>query len=127
MNRDAKSKSNTSKVSTKKGIPYYASPLVAIQNKIITLTAQIENMPCSLTYYCRGCAYYHVGKYPEAIADLSMAIKLDPDYAEAYEYRAYAYYWLAKYALAWSDIHAAQDLGSGVSRQFLEYLKDVSL
>ena len=41
--------------------------------------------------YNRGLAYEHKGLYDQAIADATRAIAFKPDYAAAYDARAYAY------------------------------------
>lgn len=44
-------------------------------------------------YLKRGEAFADAHKYDEAIADYNMAIRLRPDYAEAYNDRGHAYHW----------------------------------
>lgn len=47
--------------------------------------------PIVLAYYKRGIAYSRKKDYAQAIADLSRAIELNPDYADAYIQRGTAY------------------------------------
>ena len=42
-------------------------------------------------YYVRGWAYARKREYDKALADLTEAIRLSPEYADAYNGRAYAY------------------------------------
>ena len=43
-------------------------------------------------YYYRGCAKVNAKKYKEAIADFEQAVKLKPDYADAYFNLGRTYY-----------------------------------
>jgi uncharacterized caspase-like protein len=43
------------------------------------------------TYYDRGLVYYHKKDYNRAIAEFTQAIRLDPNYADAYTSRGVAY------------------------------------
>ena len=45
----------------------------------------------AIAFNNRGLAYYGKGDYETAIADLTQAVKLDPDYADAFQSRASAY------------------------------------
>ena len=51
----------------------------------------------------RGAAYREQGKFPEAIADFTEAIKIKPDDADTYERRAYVYIQLKDYDKALAD------------------------
>ncbi len=51
----------------------------------------------------RGNAYVRKGKYAEAIADFSAAIKLKPDYPEAFKSRGHARFFTGQFAAAASD------------------------
>ena len=42
------------------------------------------------TYYDRGDAHYRLKQWDQAIADLTTAIELQPDFADAWQYRAVA-------------------------------------
>ena len=45
----------------------------------------------AIAFNNRGLAHYAKGDYDTAIADLTQAVKLDPDYADAFQSRASAY------------------------------------
>ncbi len=73
-------------------------PINYIQNKedaekeIALYTAGLTLNPKVVEDYIkRGNAYNYIGEYDKAIADYSEAIKLKPDYAEAYSSRAKVY------------------------------------
>lgn len=57
--------------------------------------------------YKRGTEEYSAGKYDQALQDLSLAIKQDPNYGAAYEHRAYLYQTTGKSPLAIEDLTAA--------------------
>ena len=61
----------------------------------------------ALTYEQRSYCYLKLKQYNLAIADLSMAIRLRPDYAANYSNRAKAYYLLGKRDLGDADMEAA--------------------
>jgi len=62
------------------------------------------------TYKDRGVAYLDKGDYGRAIADLSKAIELKPDYADAYHDRGVAYRRKGDYDLAIADYSKAIEL-----------------
>ncbi|HZL59106.1 MAG TPA: tetratricopeptide repeat protein [Stellaceae bacterium] len=45
----------------------------------------------AIAFYNRGSAYYRKSQYGQAIADFDQALRLAPDYGEAYDMRANAY------------------------------------
>ena len=61
-------------------------------------------------YYDKGTHFLGIGKLHEAIATLSTAITLRPDYAIAYNNRGLAYYKQNKYAKAVGDFKKAIQL-----------------
>lgn len=61
--------------------------------------------------YQAGVEHATQGLYEEAIADFSRAIRLDPDYAEAYRYRGFVYSVLGFELGAESDLAKAKALG----------------
>jgi len=64
--------------------------VVAAQPGSVAVT---ESLPDAEAYLKRGEASAGAHKYDEAIADYDMAIRLRPDYAEAYNDRGHAYHW----------------------------------
>ncbi len=69
-----------------------------------------ETLNSADDYLTRGDYDFDLGNYNAAIADYSRAIELKPDYAEAYNNRAYAYMKMEKYALALPDLDRAIQL-----------------
>ncbi len=61
------------------------------------------NLHSPTFYLSRGIAYRKGEQYPEAIADYSQAIQLNPFYAEAYQNRGNIYSDLGKYPEAIAD------------------------
>ena len=61
-------------------------------------------------YYDKGTGFLGAGKWHEAIATLSTAIALRPEYATAYNNRGLAYYKQHKYAKAAGDFQKAIQL-----------------
>ena len=55
----------------------------------------------------RGFAYKQLGRCREAVKDYSQALRLRPDYAEAYNWRGRAYACLGDYKLALADFTRA--------------------
>lgn len=58
----------------------------------------------------RGTLYYEQGRYRDAVADLSEAIRFDPNVPQFYENRAYAYEMLDDVGRARADLAAAERL-----------------
>ena len=58
-------------------------------------------------YLARGDYDFDLGNYDQALAAYSRAIELQPDFAEAYNNRAYTYMKLEKYELALPDLDQA--------------------
>jgi tetratricopeptide (TPR) repeat protein len=63
-----------------------------------------------LAFNNRGLAYNERKQYDKAVADLTEAIRLKPDYAEAFEIRAAAHEKLGKKAAAANDREKAKQL-----------------
>jgi tetratricopeptide (TPR) repeat protein len=61
-------------------------------------------------YNNRGKAYLEQESYNEAIADFSQAIRLNAQYAKAFENRGLAYFKMEKYAEAAKDLRTAEKL-----------------
>lgn len=64
--------------------------IVAAQSESVAVTGPL---PDAEAYLKRGEAFAGAHKYDQAIADYDMAIRLRPDYAEAYNDRGHAYHW----------------------------------
>lgn len=62
-------------------------------------------------FYEAGAAHVKGGRYQEAIANFSSAIKLSPTYAEAYRYRGFVYSLMGLELGAAADLRRAEDLG----------------
>jgi COMPASS component SWD3 len=62
-------------------------------------------------FYQMGADLTKAGKYEEAIAHFSSAIKLNPDYAEAYQNRGFVYSLMGLELGAESDLRKAKELG----------------
>ncbi|UCE07667.1 MAG: tetratricopeptide repeat protein, partial [bacterium] len=74
-------------------------------------------------YYNRAVTYLLEEDYERAIADLTQAIKIKSDYADAYYSRAVAYYGAKEYVNAWADIRRLQNLGYQVNPEFIRALQ----
>jgi tetratricopeptide (TPR) repeat protein len=61
-------------------------------------------------YEQRGCCYMATGQYPLAASDLTVAIRMRPDYVNNYKNRAKVYDLLGKKGLAAADIKTIQAL-----------------
>lgn len=70
----------------------------------------IELDPTQLDYYYRGIIYRELGKLDEAIADLTSALDLNPEFTSAYNIRAYAYFEQGKLEQAIADVTQAIQL-----------------
>ncbi|MFQ3618173.1 MAG: tetratricopeptide repeat protein [Cyanobacteriota bacterium] len=62
-------------------------------------------------FYQTGADLTKAGKYEEAIAHFSSAIKLNPNYAEAYRHRGFVYSLMGLELGAESDLRRAKELG----------------
>lgn len=69
------------------------------------------------TFYNWGVENASQGKYEEAIADFTKAIRLNPHYVEAYKYRGFVCDQLGFEYRATSDLNKAASLEMGVSSQ----------
>ncbi len=61
-------------------------------------------------YACRALAYRKLGRYPEALADCSNALDLDPKHADAWRLRGVAYDYLGQHDKALADMSKAIEL-----------------
>lgn len=62
------------------------------------------------TLYWEGAKYMERGNYQEAIEAFTLAIRLDPNYIEAYQYRGFIFSKLGHENRAESDLRTAQEL-----------------
>ena len=65
------------------------------------------------------------GEYEKAISDYNQALRLDPNYVEAYNNRGAAYFFKKEYDKAWEDAYKCQSLG-GDNPEILELLHKAS-
>jgi tetratricopeptide (TPR) repeat protein len=73
----------------------YTHAFERYEDAIVDFDKAIEINPGYSAYYGRATAYYRMGKYKEAISDLTKEIELAPDDAEAHRGRARMYTELA--------------------------------
>ena len=89
---------------------------------VLTFTLCILNSGCNsessttelkdaIAYSNRGLAYYNQGNVEKAIADLTIAIELDPAYAIAYYNRGFMFERLGDKENAEADYAKAKELG----------------
>ena len=71
---------------------------------------QIRKKPTTMAYHLRGVARRAAGKYQEAVADFSIAIKLNPKNAAAYNNRGSAWHKLGELDRALDDFSKAIEL-----------------
>jgi len=64
------------------------------------------------THFNRGKTNYDKKDYDRAITDFTKAIQLDPDYVEAYKYRALAYYEKGNYDKVFADCNETIQRGN---------------
>ena len=69
-------------------------------------------------YLARAEGFFATKQYDRAIADLTVAIELKPDYAEAYNDRGFAHYLKGDFAQAISDYTRAIELRPNYPRAF---------
>ena len=66
-------------------------------------------------YYHRGALFLAVGQFERAILDFSAAIKIDPEYTEAYSNRGMMYTLVDKDDEAQQDFDRAAQLGADLA------------
>ena len=72
-------------------------------------------------YYTRGRAYFELEKYPEALKDFEMSIKLNPT-ADAYYYRGQCRAEKRDVKGACEDLHTAEKMGSKLAEEELKHV-----
>lgn len=91
------------------GLNIFRQPVTRAPNPV-----PVSSPPPALTtaqyYLARGDYDFDAGAYDRAITDYTDAIDLKPDFAEAYNNRAYVYMTLGKYDLALPDLEQAIQL-----------------
>jgi tetratricopeptide (TPR) repeat protein len=94
------------------------SEAIADYTKVIQLEGKTPNAArnLSVAFHNRGLLYGMTGKYAAAIADLSKAIDLSPDYASAFKVRGLVYKQIGNSRLAASDLQRAEQLQAGITR-----------
>jgi tetratricopeptide (TPR) repeat protein len=73
------------------------------QGAIAAYTEEIRLQPNSMAYFFRGCAYYNLKQYSNAVDDYTKALWFDRDAAMPYLLRGIAYYELKQYNKAIGD------------------------
>ena len=82
---------------------------LAIDNHTKCIKLKPDDTNLATAYSNRGIAYVNVGNYEDAIADYTIAIRINPDYASAYKNRGIV---KEKEGLSYcSDYKRACDLG----------------
>ncbi|MFZ6016201.1 MAG: caspase family protein [Nitrospirota bacterium] len=76
----------------------------------------------AIDYYNRGTAYLKKGQYDLAIADLNMAIQLDPKNAHSHYHLAFIYHKKGNKELAKSHLLSAINIDAGIIEKRSEYL-----
>lgn len=93
--------------------PQYSDGQVIAACSIIIRSGQADSVNMSAFYTNRGFAYDRLGDLPNAIADYSQAIALNPSNEVAYSDRGGAYTKQQNYAQAMSDLNRAIQLNAG--------------
>jgi tetratricopeptide (TPR) repeat protein len=75
-------------------------------------------------YFCRGLARFSIGDAAGACEDYGKALRIEPNFREAYLFRSKAFAALKRYESALHDALQAQALGYPVEQGYLETLKE---
>jgi tetratricopeptide (TPR) repeat protein len=76
----------------------------------------------ALAFVNLGKEKYRNGLFQAAVDDFTKAIEINPNYARAYESRAWAYYALKDYESAWSDVNSCRQLGGKPDSKLVDNL-----
>jgi hypothetical protein len=89
------------------------------QNNLVLFDDVLRKNPrCWEGFLVRGTAYAKKGNHPRAIADLSQALALRPDYAKAYNNRGTIYSYEGQYSKALRDFDQAIRLKPDYARAY---------
>jgi tetratricopeptide (TPR) repeat protein len=72
----------------------------------------------AVTFFNRGNDHYKKGDYDRAIADYNEALRINPNYAEAYNNRGLAYYYKKDYDRAIADYNEALRIDSNYANAY---------
>ncbi len=65
-------------------------------------------------HYNRGLGFYEEGAYDKAILEFNQAIELDPNYADAYNWRGNMYFFKGEYDQSTADYNKAIELDPSI-------------
>ena len=82
-------------------------------------TGRLHGEPEGVAYALRGLAYLYRGDIPHAIADLTQAVTLAPEFAPAYQNRGNAWYARGNYGQAMADYDATIRLDPSSASPFV--------
>jgi tetratricopeptide (TPR) repeat protein len=82
-------------------------------------TVPSSTPPTADDYYVRGSAFLQRGDYQQALSDYTQAIRLQPDFAEAYGNRQKIYFWQGNYQQAVADGNRAIQLNPDLSTAYI--------
>ncbi|MFN7217409.1 tetratricopeptide repeat protein, partial [Microcystis sp.] len=85
---------------------------------LAAITQAIDLAPRAAWYFSRGNLYYNLQKYDLALSDWNKAIKINPNYADAYNNRGLLYYDQKKYELALADYSKAIDINPNYAETY---------
>jgi len=85
---------------------------------LAAITQAIDLAPRAAWYFSRGNLYYNLQKYDLALSDWNKAIKINPNYADAYNNRGLLYYDQKKYELALADYSKAIDINPNLAEAY---------
>jgi len=87
---------------------------------IKALNTVIQNNPTHLAYLERGMAYEELGRYDDAISDLTEVLKVQPNMRGALWARGQAYNKSGNKGYGRRDIEKSAELGNGNAKKWLE-------
>ena len=78
----------------------------------VQVSRNTPTRPAGYSYYSMGNNYYSQGRHEEAITQYNLAIKMDPDFGEAYNNRGLVYMDTGKYEEARADFENVMKLNT---------------